>query len=100
MKRQLERFNGDLRLPISSIGNICLLPEDYNRRKGEKTIYQYKDEELSIEEIENKYSFTTEKDLKWIEDMEMSKEELQFKYNKLINDRFERIKEKLVNILY
>ena len=33
MKKQLDAFNGDLRLPISSFGNLCLLPQYENRSK-------------------------------------------------------------------
>lgn len=100
MKKQLERFNEQLRLPISSIGNICLLPDYYNRKKGEKTIYQYKDETLSIEEIEKKFSFTEKEDLEWINDNNIEMKELKTKYINFINKRFEKIENKLLNILY
>ncbi len=100
MKKQLERFDGKLRLPISSIGNLCLLPEEYNRAKGEKTIYQYNDEKIEVDEIEKKYSFTSVEDLKWIENMNLSQEELMCKYNDYIDTRFEKIKQKLFEVLY
>ena len=100
MKKQLERFNEQLRLPISSIGNMCLLPDYYNRKKGEKTIYQYKDETLSIEEIEKKFSFTEKEDLEWINDNNIEMKELKTKYINFINKRFEKIENKLLNILY
>ena len=100
MRKQLERFGGKLRLPISSIGNMCLLPEEYNRSKGEKTIYQYKDALISIGDIEQKYTFTNENDLKWIENMNLDQKELESEYNKFIDNRFEIIKRKLVEILY
>ena len=100
MKKQLERFDGKRRLPISSIGNICLLPEEYNRGKGERTIYQYNDDNLSIAEIEEKYSFTERKDLEWIEDNNLTYDELRNAYIKYIDTRFEKIKEKLFDIIY
>ena len=100
MKKQLERFGGNLRLPISSMGNLCLLPEDYNRAKGERTIYQYTDNSNPINEIENKYTFTSYDDLKWIENMDLSEEELKREYIKFIDNRFEKIKNKLYEILY
>jgi len=47
MKEALSRINASLaneedqlKLPISSIGNICYLPSSLNRSKEEKTIYQ------------------------------------------------------------
>lgn len=100
MKKQLERFNGVLRLPISSIGNICLLPEEYNRAKGERTIYQYQTQEFLTYEIENKYTFTEKEDLSWIEDFNISQEELKKRYYDFIDKRFEKIKEKLTNIIF
>lgn len=100
MKKQLERFEGKLRLPISSIGNLCLLPTEYNQAKGEKTVYQYRDKKMSIDEIENKFSFTNIEDLSWIENMDLTQEELKYEYNKYLDTRFERIKEKLFEILY
>lgn len=100
MKKQLERFEGKLRLPISSIGNICLLPTGYNQAKGEKTIYQYSDKVMSVSEIEEKFSFTKYKDLKWIENMELTQEELRIEYNKYIDTRYQKIKSKLFEILY
>lgn len=100
MKKQLERFNGELRLPISSIGNLCLLPEEYNRAKGEETIYNSQECINNIQKIETKYSFTQKEDLEWIYDFDISKEKLESKYNNFINKRFEIIKKKLVNILY
>lgn len=100
MRKQLERFNGNLRLQISSIGNLCLLPEDYNRAKGGKTIYQYNNSEYPIEEIETKFSFTKEEDLKWTDNINLSAEELEKSYINFIDKRFEIIKDKLINILY
>ena len=100
MKKQLERFDGNLRLPISSIGNMCLLPEEYNRAKGEKTIYQFEDESLSIEEIENKYAFIKEKDLSWIEDNEIELNTLKERYYTFIDNRFLTIKEKFLDALF
>ena len=56
-------------LPVSCIANLCYLPEHQNRAKGNKTFYQdisYLNG-LSLEEIEEKYSFTHSEDLSWIE---------------------------------
>ena len=100
MKMRLEKFGGEVRLPISSIGNLCLLPQFHNRSKGEKTLYQddvyLKKSNLTIEDIEKNYSFTIEKDMKWLEDLSLLPEEFEEAYYKFINQRFERIKEKLI----
>lgn len=100
MKKRLEKFRGGLRLPISSIGNVCLLPEEYNRGKGEKTIYQYEDPSIMIEQIEQNYSFTKLLDMEWLNNENISKEELEIRYNNFINNRFDIIKEKLIEVLY
>ncbi|MCR5673001.1 MAG: DUF262 domain-containing protein [Lachnospiraceae bacterium] len=99
MKAHLERFNGELRLPISSIGNLCLLPQYENRSKKEKTLYDddgyLKKSNYSLKEIEEKYSFTASKDLEWIKDMKMSKSLLEKNYLKFINIHFNNLKTKL-----
>jgi len=100
MKKQLERFEGRLRLPISSIGNLCLLPTEYNQAKGEKTIYQYRDKKMTINEIEEKFSFTKCDELSWIDNMGLTQEELKVAYNNYIDTRFEKIKNKLFEVLY
>jgi len=60
-------------LPISSIGNICLLPEYDNRKKKDKTIYQDQNylsylskKNQSITDIEDKFTFTEQSDLDWM----------------------------------
>lgn len=43
MKKHLDKFDGNLRLPISSIGNLCLFSEYTNRSKKDKIIYKDSD---------------------------------------------------------
>ena len=79
-------------LPVSSIANLCYLPEKVNRSKGPNTFYQddnYK-KYIDLKTIEDKYSFTKEEDLEWIklpytaEDSEVLKEY----YMSFLNKRF------------
>jgi len=101
MKNQLARFNlsgENIRLPISAIGNLCFLKEEINRQKRGKTIYQI--ELDNLQEIENKYTFTKEEDLKWIENFNSSKEEFIKDYNKFIDNRYNLLKDKLLKVLY
>jgi pimeloyl-ACP methyl ester carboxylesterase len=49
-------FDNDMTLPISSIGNLCLLPEFYNRSKQHKTIYQNGFKQKEIADLEKKYA--------------------------------------------
>ncbi len=65
MKTILKTFP-DLKLPICCIANLCYLPEDINRGKKDKTIYEAQNLSQSLCVIEEKYSFTKEEDLKWI----------------------------------
>lgn len=69
MKRKIKETNSS-GLPVSSIANQCYLPESINRKKKEKTIYEENKEKgftISIEEIEKKYSFTTESDFEFLD---------------------------------
>lgn len=66
MKKLITKSNGN-GLPISSVANLCYLPEKINRSKKEKTFYQddtYK-KHINLKDIEDKYSFTTQTDLEW-----------------------------------
>ena len=72
LKKYIKRFDWD-GLPISSIGNLCYLPEYDNRTKGSKTIYEDKKyiadlskKGLSVADIEDKYTLTNESGLEWI----------------------------------
>lgn len=103
LKKIMKKINKDnitLRLPISSIGNLCFLPEYLNRSKKDKTIYQQNIEKEKMHEIESKYSFTTHSDLKWLENDNLSKDELLDMYTKFIDNRFCKICNKLIEILY
>ncbi|MFR1819447.1 MAG: hypothetical protein ACLSXN_09990 [Veillonella parvula] len=95
IKQKLERFDGDLRLPISSIGNLCILPEYSNRSKKDKTIYNdtsyRRKSNIKLEEIEAKYSFTTKSDLDWIGKKQKSSDDLRQLYMDFIKARFGRL---------
>ena len=101
MKNHLDRFDGNLRLPISSIGNLCLLPEYANRSKGDKTLYQdtqyLSNTKMKLDEIENVFSLTTHDDLKWIEDDTLPQEEFERKYMEFITGHFGKMKTVLLN---
>lgn len=91
-------------LPISCIANLCYLPEFANRTKHENTFYQddkYKNK-VDIKEIEEKYSFTKEKDLEWlnqkytnIEDFE----KLKNNYTNYCRNRFKLLKKEFLSAL-
>ena len=101
MRKQLDRFNGDLRLPISSLGNLCLLPEYENRSKGEKTIYQDKEylkkSKYSLDELERIFTLTKQEDMQWMDDFTLSIDEVKSNYYEFIDNRFKKIKEILLS---
>lgn len=84
-------------LPISCIANLCYLPDYVNRSKRDKNFYQDKKylKHIDLEEVETKYSFTTEDDLQWM-DMPYEKPDdfkvLKDLYTEYCNDRFDRMK--------
>lgn len=106
LKSKLSKFqsNSQGRLPISSIGNICLLPEWDNRKKKDKTIYQDNDYLLKIENkieiIQSKYTFTSPEMLNWIEKDYQSFDELNNDYLNFINSRFKSQKDEVIKTLF
>ena len=92
-KKQMKDLNKKCKgdgLPISHIANICYLPEFENRSKGNKNFYQddkyLKESKLTLQELENKYSFT-------------QKEDLQFMDIKYEENDFEVLKRSYINYL-
>ncbi len=105
MEKRLKCYK-DLKLAISSFGNICLLPEYTNRKKQDSIIYDdlvYIDKVgnvLNIRDIEDKFTFTTEKDFEWIKNYDLSKEEFEDAYNDFVTKRFNKMNEMIISILY
>ena len=92
MKKCLDRYMGGLRLPISSIGNLCLLPQKENRSKRDKTIYsdnKYLEKSAyTLADLESKFTFTKRGDLEWLEDPTLDKAQFEEKYFQYIDKRF------------
>lgn len=101
MKSRLERYNGDLQLPIGSIGNLCLLPQRENRSKQEKTIYCddkfLQSSKYSLADLEKKFTFTLQTDLDWVDDNSLDMKQLENRYMAYIDARFARIMEIIKN---
>jgi len=96
MSELIKKVNGK-GLPISCIANLCYLPEFVNRSKRDKNFYQDKKylKHIDLNEVESKYSFTSEDDLQWM-DMPYEKpddfEVLKDCYTEYCNERFDRMK--------
>lgn len=108
MKAQLDRINKGkndnerLKLPISAFSNLCYLIDADNRAKGKKTIYQDTTylKGKSLEEIENKFTFTTKEDLEWLNIDDWDAETFKELYFDFIDKRYERMKQKVKNFLF
>ena len=103
MKKKLDKYKGQLKLPISSFGNICLLPEFDNRKKKDRTIYNddlYMNSVSSrLYDIETKYTFTTRESLQFLE-ADQSLEDFKSEYFKFIESRFEIVVKKILDNLF
>lgn len=107
-KKQMKSLNAKCNgegLPISHIANICYLPEFENRSKREKNFYQddkYLDESKStLQEIENKYSFTKAEDLSFMDNIfgENDFEKLRESYTNYLKNRNKIIRSKFLTAL-
>lgn len=68
MKKLIAATSGT-GLPISCIANLCYLPEYVNRSKRDRNFYQDSKylQNINLDEVERKYSFTTRNDLEWMD---------------------------------
>lgn len=101
MKEKMSKYPEDFSLPVSSIANLCLLPEGENRQKKDKTIYQdtkYLSGE-NIEEIESKFTFTIKSDLAWL-DEDLTAENFRNAYMNFLNNRYDKMKDKIRKNLF
>jgi hypothetical protein len=102
MKDLIEYCKGE-GLPISSVANLCYLPEYVNRSKKKKNFYQDTKylTKINLSDVENKYSFTSKDDLEWM-DMPYNKgdyEQLKEFYMDFLKKRFYIQKEKFYDSL-
>ena len=106
MKDILARFNASLpedkhlKLPISSIGNICYLPSKLNRSKEQKTIYEAGMNPSDLAEVESKFTLTNKTDLDFLSDKSLTMDQFQNVYMAFIKNRSQTILEKLKQYLF
>lgn len=91
-------------LAISNIANLCYLPEFANRTKHDKNFYQDENygKKVDIKEVEDKYSFTNEEDLTWMNNEYKTSEDytkLKNNYEIFCRNRFQRIKNEFFEAL-
>lgn len=93
--------SGSKGLPISSIANLCYLPQKLNRGKGKKTIYQGLYSPVELQDIEAKYCFTNEQSLEWINVRYRADDHafLKESYHDYLKQRFVVQKQKLFKAL-
>ncbi len=99
MRLLLKDMDG-LKLPVSCLANYCYLPEDVNRGKKEKTIYEATGLSYSVDVIEKKFSFTKESDFEWLY-ARYNKNDgliLETYYLDYLNKRFKTIREMFLKV--
>ena len=97
----LANLNG-IKLPVACIANLCYLPEKINRGKKDKTLYEVKNKlTIPISEIEDKYSFTKEKDFDWLakEYTNDNISDLISNYSSFLQSRYAKMESALVTYL-
>ena len=102
MKNRLDQYNGDLKLPISSFGNLCYLPSSVNRQKRDKTIYDdkaYISKCSNLDDLENKYTFTKKEDFDFLNNS-LSRFEFKEAYFAFIQKRFNTMLNEIVKSLF
>ena len=97
MRLQIKNIGG-VPLPVSCIANLCYLPENINRGKKEKILYEAKNLSMTIADIEEKFSFTKQSDFNWIFDTydAQSANKLVKAYGTYLDNRFNTIKTKFL----
>lgn len=99
MRSLMKPIEG-LKLPISCIANLCYLPEDINRGKREKTIYEATKLSMTIEEIEERFSFTKNNDFSWIYTSysQENANSLKNSYFQFLDNRYLNIKKRFLSM--
>ncbi len=98
LMRETEMING---VSVSHIANLCYLPENINRKKKAKTIYEDATLNEILPVIEDKYSFTHITDLDFLYDVSEAKDSVMLdeKYTLYLKLRYEKQKEKILKFL-
>lgn len=108
IKKVLEKINRGkrdiehLKLPISSVGNLCYLPEESNRAKGSKTVYEDNDylKGRKIEDVEERYTFTTKDSMEWLLRQDIDSDTLEKEYFNFVEWRWKNMKDRIKDCLF
>lgn len=99
--KSLINKNGVDGLPIGAVSNLCLIEKSLNREKGDKTLYEFYDDQLDREQLTESQMFD---ELQKVEERSMtSREALSFLttasadelsyYTDFLDDRYKKLKE-------
>lgn len=90
-----------LKLPLSSIGNVCYLPSSLNRSKEAKTIYEAGLSKEDLGEVETKFSLTEFNDLEFLNKYtSLSKVDFKNEYMSFLKSRIGKILKLLTQYLF
>ena len=101
MKKLIKTTNIVNGLPVTHIANLCYLPENINRKKKAKTLYEDAALFDKLKYIEDKYSFTEMKDLDFLyENYDLfDGDKLENRYISYLSKRFAKQKQKIFMFL-
>lgn len=101
MKEKMNNYSNDFRLPISSVANLCLLPEYDNRTKKDRTLYDDAEyvSKIDLKYVEDKFTFTSESDFEWLK-ADLSEQDFKKEYFIFLNNRFKTMKQKIKESIF
>ena len=96
MKDKICSYSEDFRLPISSVANLCLLPEYDNRTKKDKILYDDESylSKVNINSVEEKFTFTQKADFDWLSE-DLSEDDFKEAYFNFLKNRYTKMKDKI-----
>lgn len=87
-------------IPISAVSNLCYLDSEINQQKLDKTLYQFlkdKPEDVDLKEIEEKFTFTVENDLDFVDRLaENNLQDWDKLYYEFLETRFTNLIDKFI----
>lgn len=103
MKKRLEdRYKGNIKLPISSFGNLCYLPSSLNRSKHDKIIYDDTtciSNEEDLKKVEE-FTFTKREDFDFLNNGRLGEKKFKEAYFAFIEKRFNLMLDEIVKYLF
>lgn len=101
-KRLTDQYNHEIKLPISSFGNLCYLPSSLNRHKQEKIVYDDTaciSNEDDLKKVEE-FTFTRKEDFDFLKNKRLGAKKFKEAYFAFIKKRFDLMLNGIVKSLF